>query len=159
MLKRIVWAAACLALAAGFVALVVSSLRSGLAAGKYGLAARAGSPGTYWFILTAYGLFAGAFLALAVKAIAPSISLRPLAIPALAVFLLMGIWMGVERIGALAGVVLEVADPTQRLIYGGLAITLVGVLGFVLYQMVWLELRDRWRRRHEARNERRDRSD
>ena len=150
MLKRIGWAAGCLGLAAGFAALIVWSLRSGFAAGKYGMASRADSPGTYGFILTAYALFALGSLAGAAKAFAPSLPLRPLAIPALAVLLLMGIWMGVERVGALAGVVMAETDPTQRLILGGLALMAIGVLGAVLYQLVWLDLRDRWRRRREA---------
>lgn len=149
MIKRVAGAAGFLALAAGFAALTVWSLRSGQAAGKFGIAARAGSPGTYWFILTVYALMSLGFAARAAKAFAPSLPLRPLAIPALAVLLLMGIWMGVERAGALAGVVMGVADPTQRLIYGGLALLLLGVVGSVLYQLVWLDLRDRWRRRHE----------
>ena len=150
MLKRVVWAAGCLALAVGFAAMIVWSLRSGTAAGKFGAAARAEWPGIYWFLLTAHALMSLGFLAQAVKAFAPKLPLRPLVLPALALFLLMGVWMGVECGRMLVRSILSVPDTNSRLVMGGMAVAGVGVLGFVLYQLVWLDLRDRWRRREPA---------
>jgi|GEM_PF-6660331 len=146
-----VGAAACVALGAGFGALAAWSVATGLAGAKYGAASRADSPALFWF-LVAGQLFIGAgFVFTGLKVWLPGLHSRRPAVAGLAVLLALGVGMGLERAAAFASIVLAAESLGEALTYAALGLIMLGVIGAVLYQLLWLELKERLERRDGSR--------
>jgi hypothetical protein len=141
-MKRVAVALASLLLAAGFVALAVWGVTSGIAAGSLGAATRADAPGAYCFILAGLGTFALVYVRQGLRALVPRWRLGWLVLPGFAAMLPLGAWMLIELGLRFWRILAAVPDKIERLIYAGLAIALVSVIATLLYTLVWPTVRD-----------------
>ena len=141
-MKKTLDAAVSLALAAGFAALAAWSVAHGIAGAKYGAAERAASPGTFWFFIGGQVFLAAAFAGRGAQAFYPALKLKRGVVGGLAVIILLGVWMGIERARDFVAIVKATPDLGEKLAYAGLALACLGAFGAVFYQLVWLELKD-----------------
>ena len=137
------YAAACVVLAAGFLALAAWSLKSGVAAGKYGAAERSAAPGAYWFFLWMNVFMAGLFLGWAAKEFVPRFRMNWVLAPGFTVMLPLGAWTAIELAGAFARMVRDTKDLADKAVIAVLACLGLGVLGNLLYTLVWPEVKER----------------
>jgi hypothetical protein len=144
MIKRAGILIASFALAAGFCALIVWSLQNGVAAGKYGAATRSETPGLYWFVIVGLATMALVFIANGIKAMAPAFRIRLIVIPGFALLLPFAVWAMIELAGAFWKAILGVPELGGRVLYAGLAVMLLGVIGTLLYTLIWPEVRAIW---------------
>ncbi len=133
------------AIAAGFGALIAWGLQSGVAAGKYGAATRAETPGLYWFFIMGLVIMALIAIAQGIKAIMPGFRARRLVLPGFALLLPCAIWAIVDLIKSFWTAIMQVPELSGRLIYAGLAIMVLGVFVMLLYTLIWPEVQGLWR--------------
>lgn len=134
-----------LAAAAGFLALVAWELAHGLAGGRVNAEAaeRASAPGTYCFFIAAQLFIGSTFFARGLKTFVPGLLWKKPALYGLCALLVLGAWMALERAAALATIVLAQTNWTDRLVYAGLGLALLSVIGTLLHQLVWPEIKQR----------------
>jgi hypothetical protein len=147
MIKRAGTVIACLALTAGFCALIVWALQTGVAPGKYAAVARADTPGLYWFFISGLAVMALILIANGIKTVVPGFRAGMMVLPGFAVLLPFGVWALAEMAGSFWKTISAVPETSGRLIYAGLAVMVVGVLATLLYTLIWPEVRALWSKR------------
>jgi hypothetical protein len=149
--KRLFFALVFTALGVGIGALLYWELTLGFAAGKYGGASRADTPGLFWFFMVMQAAMGLAMFRSAVIALMPGI--RPatnrLVLAGLALVVLLGAWAVVDLARLGYSLIMQV-QGTDRWLYGGLFAVNVGVFATLIYNFFGEELRQRvvklWRR-------------
>jgi hypothetical protein len=124
--------------------LIVWGLQSGTAAGKYAAATRVETPGLYWFFIIGLAVMALIFISNGIKAVAPTFRARLLVVPGFVALLPFGAWGLAELAASFWSMIMGIPDLTGRLIYAGLAVMVLGVLGTLLYTLIWPEVRAVW---------------